>query len=83
MTFQVLMPTLGETSSTTVQECMAAGIPFLVSRAGGVPELLDSASQRQLLFPVGAVEVIADMAQAAFANGCVESRDSPAFALST
>jgi glycosyltransferase involved in cell wall biosynthesis len=47
-----LIPSTSETFGFTVAECVAGGIPFLASRAGGIPEVLQSPEARERwLFP--------------------------------
>ncbi len=47
-----VMPSLGDNSPTTVLECLARGIPFLASDAGGGGELLaEGASAQHLVAP--------------------------------
>jgi GT2 family glycosyltransferase len=40
-----------DNSPLTVLECLQAGIPFLASRVGGIPELLAEEDRDRLLFP--------------------------------
>jgi glycosyltransferase involved in cell wall biosynthesis len=55
----VLLPTLGETSSYTVQECIYHGLPFLASEVGGVPELIAEESKASVLLPPGDADALA------------------------
>lgn len=64
------MPTLGETSSYTVQECMAAGVPLLAARVGGLPELLAPATAAAILFPPNDAPALATALTRAMIDGC-------------
>lgn len=45
-----LIPSLSETMSFTVLECLWAGIPFLAAKAGAIPELINSIDLDQVTF---------------------------------
>lgn len=45
-----LIPSLSETMSYTVLECIWAKIPFLASRVGGIPELIDQSDIGRVTF---------------------------------
>lgn len=45
-----VIPSLVENSPYTVLECLCAGIPFLASAVGGIPELLAEARRKAVLF---------------------------------
>eukprot|EP01113_Clastostelium_recurvatum_P005730 TRINITY_DN12568_c0_g1_i5.p1 TRINITY_DN12568_c0_g1~~TRINITY_DN12568_c0_g1_i5.p1 ORF type:complete len:741 (-),score=160.35 TRINITY_DN12568_c0_g1_i5:19-2202(-) len=45
-----MMPSLFENSPYTVLECLCAGVPFLASNVGGIPELLDPSDYSHALF---------------------------------
>jgi len=45
-----LIPSLSETMSYTVLECLWAGIPFLASSVGGIPELINSEDLDRVTF---------------------------------
>lgn len=46
-----VMPSYAETMSYTVLECLGLGIPFLASKAGGIPELIASKDLDRVCFP--------------------------------
>lgn len=46
----VVMPSLGETFSNAVYECLECSIPFIASGVGGVPELVAEADRPRVLF---------------------------------
>jgi O-antigen biosynthesis protein len=45
-----VMPSLRETFSNTVYECLEHGIPFIASNVGGIPELVASEDRDRVLF---------------------------------
>ena len=45
-----LIPSLSETMSYTVLECLWVGIPFLAARTGGIPELIHPADLKRVTF---------------------------------
>jgi glycosyltransferase involved in cell wall biosynthesis/predicted O-methyltransferase YrrM len=45
-----VMPSPFDNSPCTVYEALAAGIPFLAARTGGIPELVDEDDHRHVLF---------------------------------
>ena len=46
-----ILPSLMDNSPLEVHECLLAGIPFLASRVGGVPELVRAEDHPAVLFP--------------------------------
>eukprot|EP00054_Salpingoeca_dolichothecata_P026071 m.185048 g.185048 ORF g.185048 m.185048 type:complete len:768 (-) comp25553_c0_seq22:123-2426(-) len=64
----VVLPTLGETSSYTVMECLYNGIPFITSKVGGVSELIHKNSQH-VLFPKGDVVLISQLVHLGLTEG--------------
>ena len=56
-----VMPSLGETFSNAVRECLEYGIPFLSSNAGAPPELVAAEDRERVLFeptPEGVAAVL-------------------------
>lgn len=51
-----VFPTLGETSSCVVVECILHGVPFLASAIPGIKELVAKKHQGDFLFATGSVE---------------------------
>ena len=45
-----VIPSLADNSPNTVYECLERGIPFLASRAGGIPELVEHEDHVRVLF---------------------------------
>ena len=45
-----VIPSLGDNSPNTVYECLELGIPFIASRAGGIPELVAPEDRARVLF---------------------------------
>jgi len=45
-----VIPSLADNSPMTVIECMRAGIPFIASRTGGIPEIVNPKDQATVLF---------------------------------
>jgi glycosyltransferase involved in cell wall biosynthesis len=52
-----VIPSLDENSPCTVFECIEAGIPFIASDVGGIPELIEKESHKRVLFKPGAVNL--------------------------
>ncbi len=46
-----ILPSLMDNSPPAVHECLLAGIPFLASRVGGIPELVRAEDHPAVLFP--------------------------------
>jgi GT2 family glycosyltransferase/glycosyltransferase involved in cell wall biosynthesis len=46
-----VMPSLVDNSPWTVLECLQAGVPFLASEVGGIPEAVAAADRPRVLFP--------------------------------
>ena len=63
----MLMPSELESFGLAALEAMACNVPTISTRVGGIPELIDD-GKTGLLFPVGAVEAMADAALALFAD---------------
>ncbi len=49
-----ILPSLMDNSPLAVHECLLAGIPFLASQVGGIPELVHAQDHRAVLFPLKA-----------------------------
>ncbi len=56
-----IMPSLMDNSPLAVHECLLAGIPFLASRVGGIPELVRAEDHPAVLFPPRAAALAARM----------------------
>jgi len=52
-----VIPSLDENSPCSVFECIEAGIPFIASDVGGIPELIQKESHRKVLFRPDAVSL--------------------------
>ena len=73
-----VMPSLGETFSNTVYECLEHRIPFIASNVGGVPELVAPDEHPRVLFePTG--ESLEAALRAALADRRVPRPARPAF----
>lgn len=55
-----VLPSISEGMSNTVLEAMASGLPVVVTRAGGNPELVDE-GRNGLFFPPGDAVMLADL----------------------
>lgn len=73
-----VMPSLGETFSNAVYECLERGIPFIASDAGAPPELVAPEDRDRALFEPSASGV-ADALRRALANGNALTPVRPAF----
>lgn len=70
-----LIPSLSETMSYTVLECLWAGIPFLASRAGGIPELISATDLERCTFEISP-EVLAEKLSHALEQGVWSAQPS-------
>jgi len=68
-----VIPSLDEAFGMTVLECIGAGIPFLASRAGGIPEVIAEADHDQVLF-APAPRALADRLARALREGVQPAR---------
>jgi glycosyltransferase involved in cell wall biosynthesis/GT2 family glycosyltransferase len=68
-----VIASLGDNYPNTVLECVAAGIPFLASNAGGIPEVIAAEDREQICFEPRP-EILADRIRAAIANGAPSAR---------
>jgi O-antigen biosynthesis protein len=59
-----VMPSLMENSPYTVLECLMAGMPFLASRVGGIPELIAQDDIEEACFPLRASALADRLARA-------------------
>lgn len=64
-----VIPSLAENSPYTVLECLAAGVPFLASAVGGIPELIAAADQARVCFQPRP-DALARTLRAALAQPC-------------
>lgn len=55
-----VFPTLGETSSCVVVECILHGVPFLASSIPGIKELVANNYQKDFLFTTGSLPELAE-----------------------
>jgi len=67
-----VMPSLVENSPYTVLECAELGVSFLVSRVGGVPELLHKSDVERITIPAGDAEAWARRIRQALEEGNVD-----------
>ena len=74
-----VMPSLGETFSNAVYECLERGIPFISSDAGAPPELIAAADRSRVLFPPTAEGVASALTRALREGGGLRPA-RPAFA---
>ena len=63
-----VVPSLGDNSPTVIAELSVGGIPFVATRVGGMPELIDSESAGQLVAP-GDHVALATSLQSALTSG--------------
>jgi glycosyltransferase involved in cell wall biosynthesis len=73
-----VMPSLGETFSNAVYECLERGIPFIASDAGAPAELVAAQDRERVLFEPSAAGVAAAL-QRALSNGDALLPARPAF----
>src|SRR5262249_2136566 len=59
-----ILPSLMDNSPLTVRECLRAGVPFLASRVGGIPELVRAADHPAVLFSLRAADLAGRMGAA-------------------
>lgn len=71
-----LVPSLSETMSYTVLECLWAGIPFLAAKVGGIPELISSTELERSTFDLSSKD-LAEKLILALEEGV--PRSSPSF----
>src|SRR5262245_6165475 len=77
-----VMPSLGETFSNAVYECLERGIPFIASDAGAPAELVAPEDRERVLFEPSAAGVAAAL-QRALSNGDALLPARPAFDATT
>jgi len=68
-----IIPSLEDNLPNTVAECLAGRIPFLASRAGGIPELIADSDVERVTFPPNASE-LADHLGRALTDGVAVAR---------
>jgi glycosyltransferase involved in cell wall biosynthesis len=68
-----VMPSHGDNSPYTILECLAAGIPFLATYVGGVPELIHVEDREQVLVPDNQV-ALATALRRVLAEGALVAR---------
>jgi glycosyltransferase involved in cell wall biosynthesis len=71
-----VMPSLMDNSPLALHECLLAGVPFLASQVGGIPEMMHVEDRRRVLFPPRADD-LAERMEAALRGGLACAR--PAF----
>jgi O-antigen biosynthesis protein len=59
-----IIPSFEDNLPYTVLECLAASIPFLAGRAGGIPELVAHGDMERVTFPPDAVQLAGCLARA-------------------
>jgi glycosyltransferase involved in cell wall biosynthesis len=77
-----VMPSLGETFSNAVYECLERGIPFIAADAGAPAELVAPEDRDRVLFEPSA-EGVTDALQRALSNGDAVRPARPAFDAAT
>ena len=73
-----VIPSLFENSSYLIQACLYAGVPFLASDTGGIPELILQEDRQRVLFTIHA-NIIAEKIQHTLREGIIPAR--PAISL--
>lgn len=68
-----VIPSLVDNLPNTVLECLCAGIPFLASRAGGIPEAIAKEDVERVTFPLDPV-VLAERLCTALREGMARAR---------
>ena len=79
MLFRSVIASLGDNFPNTVLECAGAGIPFLATNIGGIPEIIAAADREAVCFEPRP-EILADRIRAAIAGGASSARPSVSFA---
>ena len=74
-----VIASLGDNYPNTVLECVGAGIPFLASNTGGIPEIFASEDNAEVCFEPRP-EILADRIRAVLAKGASSARPSISFA---
>jgi GT2 family glycosyltransferase len=73
-----VMPSLVDNYPNAVLECVGAGIPFLASNSGGIPEIIAEEDRHRVCFQPQ-VSVLADRLSDALDEGGVQARPSFSF----
>jgi glycosyltransferase involved in cell wall biosynthesis/GT2 family glycosyltransferase len=68
-----LIPSIVDNLPNTVLECLGAGVPFLASTTGGIPEMIAPADREEILFPLRAAP-LADRLRRAVREGVRPAR---------
>lgn len=68
-----VMPSLMDNSPLAVVECVAAGVPFLASNAGGIPEIVAKEDHAATLFPLRA-DRLAQALRRVIEHGAIPAR---------
>ena len=74
-----VIASLRDNFPNAVLECVGAGIPFLASSVGGIPEIIAAEDRERVCFDPRP-EILADRIQAAVAKGAFSARPSISFA---
>jgi O-antigen biosynthesis protein len=74
-----VIASLRDNFPNTVLECVAAGIPFLASNVGGIPEIIATQDRNEVCFEPRP-EILADRILAAIINGAFSACPSMSFA---
>ena len=73
-----VMPSRGDNSPCVVLECVAAGIPFLTTTVGGIPELIDKEDRDRVCFTPRA-DILADRLLRAYRGGHAPAKPTVGF----
>ncbi|MFZ0930340.1 MAG: glycosyltransferase [Syntrophobacteraceae bacterium] len=73
-----VMPSLADNLPNTVLECLGAGIPFITSTAGGIPEMILEEDVPRICFPLRS-EALAEGLRKAVAQGIRPARTAVDF----
>jgi glycosyltransferase involved in cell wall biosynthesis/GT2 family glycosyltransferase len=74
-----VIASLGDNFPNTVLECAGAGIPFLATDIGGIPEIIAAEDMKEVCFEPRP-EILADRIRTAIAGGASSARPSVSFA---
>jgi GT2 family glycosyltransferase len=74
-----VIASLGDNFPNTVLECAGAGIPFLATDIGGIPEIIAAEDREEVCFKPSP-EILADRIRTVIAKGASSARPSVSFA---
>ena len=73
-----VIPSLSDNSPNTVLECIGAGLPFLASKVGGIPEIIAESDRKHVCFEPRP-SLLAEKIRDALENGAVSASPSVSF----